>query len=59
MSGGDGAGLAAAIERAVSEPERMRSWVDEGHRRVVERFDVREHVARVQELYAQVARSRR
>lgn len=59
VSGGDGAGLAAAIERAVSEPERMRSWLDEGRRRVVERFDVREHVGRVQELYAQVARSRR
>ena len=43
---------------ALSEPERVRSWAGEGRRRVVERFDVREHVARVQELYAQVAAGR-
>ena len=49
------AGLAAAIERALLEPERVRGWAVEARRRVVERFDVRDHVARVQELYTQVA----
>lgn len=55
VRGGDVSGVAAAIERALLETERVRGWAVEARRRVVERFDVRDHVARVQELYTQVA----
>jgi glycosyltransferase involved in cell wall biosynthesis len=54
VPGGDVAGLAAAIERALADPERARGWAGEGRRRVSERFDVRDHVERVQALYARI-----
>jgi len=54
VPGGDAARLAAAIEHALADPARARRWAEEGRRRVVERFDVRQHVARVQDLYARV-----
>jgi glycosyltransferase involved in cell wall biosynthesis len=52
--GGDAVRLAAAIEQALADPERARRWAGEGRRRVTERFDLRRHVAQVQDLYARV-----
>jgi glycosyltransferase involved in cell wall biosynthesis len=55
VAGGDVAELAAAIGQALADPARARRWAVEGRRRVGERFDVRDHVARVQALYAAIA----
>jgi glycosyltransferase involved in cell wall biosynthesis len=55
---GDPAGLAAAVERALAEPAAARRWAGEGRRRIVECFDVRQHVERVQDLYARVTADR-
>lgn len=55
VTGGDPGSLVAAIERALAEPEAARRWAAEGRRRVGECFDVRDHVARVQDLYARLA----
>jgi glycosyltransferase involved in cell wall biosynthesis len=55
---GEPARLAAAIEQALADPERARRWAVEGRRRVSERFDVRQHVARVQDLYARLTAGR-
>ncbi len=55
---GDPAGLAAAVERALAEPAAARRWAGEGRRRIVECFDVRQHVERVQDLYARVTAGR-
>jgi glycosyltransferase involved in cell wall biosynthesis len=49
---GDVAALAAGIERALAAPEPARQWAAEGRRRIAACFDLRDHVRRVQELYA-------
>jgi glycosyltransferase involved in cell wall biosynthesis len=56
--GGDPARLAAAVEQVLADPERARGWAGEGRRRVSERFDVRRHVAGVQDLYARLTEGR-
>jgi glycosyltransferase involved in cell wall biosynthesis len=52
---GDVARLAAAIEQALADPARARGWAGEGRRRISEHFDVRAHVARVQDLYTRLS----
>lgn len=51
VRGGDPAALAAAIERALADPERVSAWAAEGRARIVTHFDLGAHVARVQDLY--------
>jgi glycosyltransferase involved in cell wall biosynthesis len=58
VRGGDVAGVAAAIEQALSDPDRARRWAGEGRRRVLERFDLGAHVERVQDLYARLLAGR-
>jgi glycosyltransferase involved in cell wall biosynthesis len=50
--------LAAAVERVLATPDEARRWAGEGRRRIVERFDVRRHVERVQDVYARVTAGR-
>jgi len=58
VAGGVPSRLAAGIEHVLADPERARRWAGEGRRRVSERFDVRRHVARVQDLYARLTAGR-
>jgi glycosyltransferase involved in cell wall biosynthesis len=58
VRGGDVAGVAAAVEQALSDPDRARRWAGEGRRRVLERFDFGAHVERVQDLYARLLAGR-
>jgi glycosyltransferase involved in cell wall biosynthesis len=54
---GNPAALAAAIARALAEPDAARRWAREGRVRIAERFDIDRHVERIQELYASLTGS--
>ena len=54
----DPVSLAAAVERVLATPDEARGWAGEGRRRIVERFGVRRHVERVQDVYARVTAGR-
>jgi glycosyltransferase involved in cell wall biosynthesis len=58
VRGGDPLALAAAIERALSDPERASAWAAEGRARVATHFDLGAHVARVQDLYEMLVSGR-
>jgi glycosyltransferase involved in cell wall biosynthesis len=58
VPGGDPVALAAAIERALSDPDRARAWATEGRARVATYFDLGTHVGRVQDLYEMLASAR-
>jgi glycosyltransferase involved in cell wall biosynthesis len=51
VPGDDPAALAAAIGRALADPDRARAWAAEGRARIATHFDLGTHVARVQDLY--------
>jgi len=55
---GNPAALAAAIARALAEPDAARRWARAGRARIAERFDIDRHVERIQELYASLAAGR-
>jgi glycosyltransferase involved in cell wall biosynthesis len=58
VAGGDAVALAAAIERALGDPDRARAWAAEGRTRVATHFDLGTHVGRVQDLYEMLVSSR-
>lgn len=51
----DPGALAAAVDDLLSGPARASAWGREGRRRVLERFDRARHLARLLEIYQQVA----
>ena len=55
---GDAAALAAAIERALANPDRARAWAEEARARIAAHFDLGTHVARVQDLYGMLVNGR-
>ena len=58
VRGGDPAALAAAIERALADPDRARAWAAQGRARIATHFDLGTHVARVQDLYGMLVSGR-
>jgi glycosyltransferase involved in cell wall biosynthesis len=58
VRGGDPVALAAAIELALADPERVSAWAAEGRARVATHFDLGTHVARVQDLYEMLVSDR-
>jgi glycosyltransferase involved in cell wall biosynthesis len=58
VPGGDPVALAAAIERALGDPERARGWAAQSRGRIVTHFGLGAHVGRVQDLYEMLASAR-